>query len=52
MSLQLTGINKIEVLKSESMDVFEVDSCVQGHHIYKQVWTPFVGEDIDMYSRG
>ena len=24
------------------MDVFEVESCVRGHHI----WTPFVGEEL------
>ena len=35
--LQLTSINKIEVLKSKKsiiVDVFEVESCMQGHHIY------------------
>ena len=26
------------------MYVFEVESCARGHHIYKQVWTPFVRE--------
>ena len=35
------------MLKSKkSMDVFEVESCVRGHHIYKDVWTPFVGEEL------
>jgi len=28
------------------MDVFEVESCVRGHHIYKQVLTPFIGEEL------
>jgi len=43
--------NEIEVLKSKkSMDVFEEESCMQGHHTYKQVWTPFVGKELT-YSR-
>ena len=27
------------VESKKSMDVFEVESCVRGHHIYKHVWT-------------
>jgi len=43
--------NEIEVLKSKkSKDIFEVESCVRGHHIYKQVWTPFIGKELT-YSR-
>ena len=43
----LADKREIEVLKSKkSMDVFEVESCVWGHHIYKHVWTPFVGEEL------
>ena len=47
LELQLTSVNEIEVLKSKkSMDVF-VESCVRGHHIYKQVWTPcIVGKEL------
>jgi len=26
------------------MDTWHVDADVRGHHIYKTVWTPFVGE--------
>jgi len=41
------SINEIEVSKSKkSMDVFEMESCVRGHHIYKQIWTLFVGEEL------
>ena len=52
LELQLTyKHNEIEVLKSKkSMDVFEVERCVRGHHIYKQVWTPFIGKELT-YSR-
>ena len=48
LELQLTCKHKQDqsVEKYESMDVFEVESCVQGHHIYKQVWTPFVGKEL------
>ena len=23
---------------------FSVDSAIRGHHIYKEIWTPFLGE--------
>ena len=26
------------------MDSYEVNSCVRGHHIYKNIWTPYIGE--------
>ena len=28
------------------MDVFEVESCLRGHHIYEHIWTPFVGKEL------
>ena len=28
------------------MDSFSLDSCVRGHHVYKTVWTPQVGETL------
>jgi len=42
-----TTADKRKLLKSKkSMEVFEVESCVQGHHIYKHVWTSFIGEEL------
>ena len=31
---------------SEEMPVFsfEAESCIRGYHIYKAVWTPYIGE--------
>ena len=26
--------------------VYEVDSCVQGYHVYQDTWTPLVGEEL------
>ena len=26
--------------------MFEIQSCVRGHHVYKDIWTPFVGETL------
>ena len=26
------------------MEVYEVDSIVRGHHVFKKIWTPFIGE--------
>ena len=25
---------------------YEIDSFVMGHHVYKESWTPFIGEDL------
>ena len=30
----------------EEMDTFLLDSCVRGHHIYKDIWSPHVGETL------
>ena len=29
-----------------SMEELQIDSVVRGHHIYKSVWTPVIGEDL------
>ena len=43
-------ITRLLVLASENsgmahsqIDSFEIASCIRGHHVYKQVWTPNVG---------
>ena len=28
--------------------MFTLRSVVRGHHVYKQVWTPFIGEELDV----
>jgi hypothetical protein len=28
------------------MDVDYVPSCLRGHHIYKKIWTPTIGEEL------
>ena len=25
-----------------------IDSVIRGHHIYKDIWTPFIGEQLDL----
>ena len=32
--------------REESMEFveYEIDSCIRGHHVYKDWWTSFVGE--------
>ena len=27
-------------------DCFELESCICGHHIYKDIWTPVVDEEL------
>ncbi len=28
------------------MQVLSVDSCIRGHHIYKNIWSPTAGEEL------
>ena len=28
------------------MQVFSVDCCIRGHHIYKDIWSPTAGEEL------
>ena len=30
------------------MDEFTVESVVRGHHIYKTIWTPYIGEKLHL----
>jgi len=27
---------------------YDIDSVVQGHHVYKTIWTPVIGEQIHL----
>ena len=29
------------------MEVYEVNSIVRGHHVFKEIWTPFIGQDLE-----
>jgi len=29
------------------MDDFQIESCIRGHHIYKDVWNPVIDEQLD-----
>ena len=29
------------------MEVYEVDSIVRRYHVFKEIWTPFIGEDLE-----
>ena len=33
-------------LASRGSDYYEKTSVVKGHHVYKAVWTPFIGEEL------
>ena len=33
-----------EAMTSQVDEMFCLDSIVRGHHVYKTVWTPFLGE--------
>ena len=36
----------IDSMASEGSDSYEKTSVIRGHHIYKSVWTPFIGEEL------
>ena len=38
--------NHTHKLNSKVMDEFTVESIVRGHHIYKTIWTPYIGEKL------
>ena len=27
--------------------MYEVESCIRGFHVYRVVWTPYIGEQLD-----
>ena len=31
---------------SRNMDMYVIDSCVTGHHVFKHFWTPTIGETL------
>ena len=37
-------LEKIPIILEKS---YEIEAFVMGHHVYKQTWTPFVGEKLD-----
>ena len=32
----------------ELLDEFTIDSVICGYHVYKEIWTPFVGEELTL----
>ena len=45
------GMNKnlsIDILMAVSTSYLTVDSVIHGHHVYKDVWTPYVGEELPL----
>ena len=33
-------------LKMSDCEVYHTDSCIRGHHIYKDLWSPTLGEEL------
>ena len=29
------------------METFEVDSCIQGYHVFESIWNPTTGEELN-----
>ena len=41
------GVNKSKLDSTASaMETFLIESCVRGHHIYKDIWNPSYGEEL------
>ena len=30
----------------ESLETYEVPSCIRGHHVYRDIWSPTIGEEL------
>lgn len=37
-----------KLIMADSSSSLTVDSVIHGHHVYKAVWTPFVGEELSL----
>ena len=37
----------LEKISTELEKSYEMEACVMGHHVYKDTWTPFIGENLD-----
>jgi len=37
--------------RSQKMETYEVDSCVCGHHVFRGIWNPTIGEQL-VYDLG
>ena len=45
------GVNNSKLdLTARAMETFQIESCVRGHHIYKDIWNSSSGEELN-YSR-
>ena len=42
------GVNKSKLgsLTASAMETFQIESCVRGHHIHKDIWNPSSGEEL------
>ena len=36
------------VTSTSMLQSLSIDSVIRGHHIYKDIWTPFIGEQLDL----
>ena len=46
--MQLAIIYKLLRMAVSSTSYLTVDSVIHGHHVYKAVWTPYVGEELSL----
>ena len=45
-------IDFVGIVDSNTMEVLEVESCICGHHVYKDIWTPTAGEELPCAREG
>ena len=38
--------NRLKMAGYYEDNVYEVKSCVRGHHVYHRIWTPTIGEEL------
>ena len=42
-------VNKIvDMAELNDEESYTLNSCVRGHHVYREIWNPFVGQELDV----
>ena len=36
----------LDAARSQKMEMYEVDSCVRGHHVFRGIWNPTIGKQL------
>ena len=49
MTTPLHEFSHFTAIMATTSAQFSVHSVVRGHHVYKKIWTPYLGENLDLH---